>query len=489
MPSTFLSLSSGDYRTDQPKLDGGRITDAKLGPVKGEANVALLEGGTVFFGDFPGQHTFSSTLTPASISQVKTHGVSFLVPMRVPPFNPPSDTVHFDVVISDDPNVVSSGEPDYDSVVARYRSSNGGYFYLELSSLYELPTAGANISLVSSHIGNVVKLFASNVDIDPSSETFAFWRPVYYDEGVFVEYGDWNGSEIRFPRSVSTNTGVDELGNQIITMDGPSMPGVGGFLNHYEVYVGYKSTVSDYGSGGELLHRHSLVSWSGFKYFNGTEILDVPAAGVANIYQNYNKFLVTNGLPSDRPVIVHYRSTNSISGSAWNAELVFPSDFFETGGQTFHPPLTTVIPANTYSEYYHAQVIMGTDPDLENYFTGGDASLEYPDLAYGELEDFGYSRLPVDSPRFWYFNNGVMTNPSPFHALPNTKEVVLTYHSKDSYTGDRRLYVFWRFLYSVGFSSSSSSSSGSFSFSSSSSLSESFSSSSSSSSDSSSSSG
>jgi len=104
---------------------------------------------------------------------------------------------------------------------------------------------------------------------------------------------------------------------------------------------------------------------------------------------------------------------------------------------------------------------MGTDPDLANYFTGGDTTLEYPNLSYTELEDFGYSRLPSDASRFWYFNNGIMMHPSPVHAMPNAKDVTLTYHAENSYSGDRRLYAFWRFLYSAGFSSSSSSSSGS----------------------------
>jgi len=470
MASTFISLSSGDYRTDQPKLDGSRVTDAKLGPVQGEANIALLEGGTVFFGDFPSQHSFLSSLVPAAISQVKTAGVSFLVPMKVPPYNVLYDSVHFDVVISSSAAAVEDGEPDYASIDARYRSVDGGYFYLELSALYELPSEGADISIGSSQIGRIVKLFASNVNIDPSSEMFAFWRPVYYNSGVFVAYGDWNGSEIRFPRSVPSNTGDDSVGNQVVSMNPELIQWTPGLNAHLEVDIGYSG-------GSELLHRDSSLSWSGFKYFNGTEIVDVSSAGVAYAYVDQPKFLVTNGLRSDRPVIVVYRATTSSGSTAWAAELVFPSDFFEAGGQTFHPPVTTNIPAGTYSNYYHAQVIMGTDSDLTSYFVGGDTSLEYPDLTYSELEDFGYSRLPVDAPRFWYFNNGVMVNPSPVHAMPSTKNVTLTYHSENSYSGDRRLYVFWRFLYSDGFSSSSSSSSWSSSLSSSSSNSDSSSSS------------
>lgn len=478
MPSTFLSFSSGDYRTDQPKLDGEHITDVKIGPVKGEANLALLEGGTVFFGEFPGIHTFSPSLVLASISQVRTRGISFLVPMRVPGYTPPNDTVHFDVVISSEANAVESGEPDYELVLARYRSTEGGYFYLELSSLYELPTAGADISFTSTQSGRIVKLFVTNVGIDATYEIFAYWRPMFYSGGSFTGYGEWNGSEIRFPKSIPSNTGTETSGNQIITMNPGLMVWAAGQNAHFEVYAGYESDVSTYTSGGELLHRDSSLVWSGFKYFDGTEVLDVPSTGVPYAYVSQSKFLVTNTLPSDRPIVVHYRAKTSGGSTSWVAELAFPSDFFETGGQTFHPPLTVTIPENTYSEYYHAQVIIGTDPDLADYFAGGDTSLEYPDLSYGGLEDFGYSRMSADSSRFWYFHNGVMTNPAPYHAMPNTKDVVLTYRPENSYSGDRRLYVFWRFLYSVGFSSSSSSSSGSSSFSSSSSNSQSNSSSS-----------
>jgi len=461
MSTTFISLSSGDYRLDDPKIRTDSLTDAKVGSVKGEVSVAMLDGGVAYMGELPPIHSMTSTLNEAAISQVITRGISFLVPITVPAYNVLYDSVHFDVVISGYADVVESGEPDYEKVTGRYKSYDGGYFYLELSSLYDLPSEGADISSGSAQIGRTVKLFASNVDLNMNEDVFAFWRPAYYKLGVFVENGDWNGTEIRFPKSIPTNTGIDPMGNQIITLDHGRMQWAPGNNADFEIYIGYQSNVSDYSSRSELLHRDSSVVRSGFKYFDGSEILDVPAAGVPYASVNQPKFLVTNGLKSDRPVIAIYRAKTTAGNTSWVAELVFPSDFFETGGQTFHPPVTIRIPSGTYSEYYHAQVIMGTDPDLANYFTGGDTSAELPDLGYAELEDFGYSKLSEDASRFWYFNNGIMTNPSPIHAIPNSKDVSLTYHAENSYAGDRRLYVFWRFLYSSGFSSSSFSSSSS----------------------------
>ena len=450
-----------------------RILDARIGGVGKEVSIAYLKGGIVRYGPFPSKTVPTDDLELAVLSPTLVRGIGIDVSLIVPSYDPAFDRCHFEVLVSLNPNAVVTSEPAEADVFARYFSEEPGGWYLEMDSVYALPTAGANVDAGSDQIGKTVRFLAYNIDLDPSVPFYVFWRTRRYSSGSFVVGGMWIGHKVKVLRSRPLNTGDKPTSNQAVDLPLSLVSWPGGQLASVEVYAGPAPSVAQYLAGTvPYVYRNSATNRSGFRWFDGTSMELFPIDGLPDSASTGTAYLITNPIKSETPFFVVYRTAWTGGGSDWTAHIYVPTDAYELPGQDMNVCLKMDVQADQLPNRYHAQVIIGTSYDLRDYFPGGDTSLLLPDMAAPDLLEFGYSWDIADRPNFSVFDGDGLV-PISYAGLDNTRFMLISYISKAAYNGDELLYAFWRYDYDASFSSSSSWSSSSWSSSSNSSSSES----------------
>ena len=416
----------------------GKIIDARIGSAGQDISLAFLEAGDVRFGRLPYRGDLTDALSSAVISLVMIRGVGVEVAMSVPSFSPAYDRVHFEAVVSASESVVVTGEPDESLVAAHYFSELGGPWFIELDDLYEFPSAGAD----STQTGKTVKLLAVNINLDPSQPAYVYWRPRRYKLDAFVSNGPWQAAKIRMFSSLPLNTGALTKSNEAILLQGGRVAWTGNAQFEVEVYTA--------GSPRKLvLSRDSTSNNSGFRYFDGYSFSTITSSGLSySTYGAVDKFLVTNPLESDVPLVVRYRAKYGSSHSAWAASLFVPTDTFNESGHAFSPMVSFDVAANQYPDTYHVQVLLGTNPDLGAYFTAGDINLPMPDLSSPDLLEFADSYDPSYRGRFAVFDPTsndfpVLSDAGINNALP----AKISYFSTSSYMDHKKTYALWRVKY------------------------------------------
>lgn len=417
-------------------------------------------------------------LTPPLVSD----GINLVLEAEclTPPI--PYSYAHLEFILSYNKDFVADGALDVD-ILYKFESVNQDGWFLEYNYIYDFP--GTGYPSYFSFIYMKVKYIALGLDINLSNPLYLFYRSrgcTVSGTNLYLSdsYGDYYGKIIDLKESYFSNTGTSKY-NQIVVdlfpnpSDYGTNPWPTGKNIHYEVYVGSSPSYVSYlnGTAESVLHKDSSVSPSGFLYFDGSSYVGFGPDGIPSSMWQNNVVFITDEVDAQNDLFVVYRSKWDVGTGSWISRILKQKDFVSSPSRLFTPSSSLRIKPNSITQPYFLYVIIGTSPNVEDYFEDGDTT-DYSKIiiGYEGLIDYASTINSSDRSHFYFYRNGSVINPGLF-AFNKDENIDIVYISRNPYMSDEKVYVFWRAQYSAFPSSSSSSLSSSSLSSSSSSLSSS----------------
>ena len=407
--------------------DLNKISHARIDKHNDGLNLALLDSKSVYYGELPKRWDLTDDLVAATVLPSSHVGPIISFDAIIPEFPGGIDRIHFDVAVSSSDQAVSTGVINESLVSSRRLSDAHGGFYVETSGIYHMPTAG----LPSSYSGKSVHVVISNADVDPSNPVYVYWRPRWYASDAFDSNGDFYGMGLHFVKAMSLNTGEESISNQYLSLPASEMSWPAGKDASFEVYYGSR-------------YRDSSVNNSGFRYHDGEDIKLLPQDGIDGLLSGTGVYLLTNPMDISSPMTVRCRAKWDTGQTAWFSMIHFPEEKYSELTALYHYQERISIPKDTYIFNYHVQVILGTSPNLSDYFPGGDTSFEEPDLESMYLYEYSDSGHSSHSGRFTSMDGDYEMGTPSASGFPYDEDAVVTYVSEFPLLSDSEMYVLWR---------------------------------------------
>lgn len=413
-------------------------------------------------------------VSPMTVSDVKpvlvSDGIILILEAECEAIPLGYQNAHMEFVLTYNPDYVIDGALDSD-ILYKFESYKQDGWFIEQDNIYTFP--GSGYTSYQAVRGLSVKHIAMDLDLNLSNDIYMFSRSVgitYNSNNIFLSnsYTNWKGRKLHLYASTLSNTGVNRYCPIAINL----LPEISDYFGswpvdkdvYYEIYVGESGNVTDYtmGSIKPLVHRNSSVSPTGFYFFDGTEIKTFDDDGIPSEYCGNKMFFVTDVVDTKKALFSVYRAFWSGGNSNWIAKALNSFDFVTDTLRPFNTTTRISIKKDTFPSRYHLHVIVGTCPDLKEYFEDEDID-DFSMIRYSfdGLIDYATTLNTSDSLKFEYYYNTRIVNPGSV-GLPNDVDVDVLYTSPQNQDGDENTYVFWRSEYGL-WSSSSSSSSQSFS--------------------------
>ena len=412
---------------------------------------------------------YVSMLTPsvsAIIPPIVSRGINLILESECPPITSPFQYGHLEFVLSYNAMFVKDGAVESD-VLYRFQSVDLDGWFVEKDAIYDMPGTGYDVDYVTYRYK--VKYIATGLDLDLTIPIYFYCRARFLVEtlGEYYltdTYSSYIGKILDTRESYFSNTGSRQV-NQIVV---PLLPAVSdywvnpwpsGRYVHYELYVGKYGSYDQYESTGSWeLYRDSSINPTGFYYFNDLSMVGFGELGIPSAKEWNKAVFITDELDTEKALFAVYRAKWSDGQTGWISQNLNLVDYVSGDlTKSFHPSSEIMVRANTFGSRYDAHVIVGTSPNLVDYFEDEDTD-DFSKIIYSfpGLIEYSYTGNNTDMNRFYYYENGSVTNNMP-NGFDNTVDTEIVYMCSQNYVGEEKLYVFWRFETGVSSSSSSSS--------------------------------
>lgn len=433
--------------------------------LQGDApSIALNDSGDVLTCNVTKYVPLSSASTSSILPPIVSNGINLILESECPELASSFQRAHLEFVLSYNADFVKDGAQE-DDVLYRFESVDPDGWFVETDSIYDMPGSGYTSTYVTYRYR--VKYVATGLTLDLSRPVYFYRRARYVvlTLGMLYltdTYSDYYGKLIDIRESYFSNTGTSQI-NQIAV---PLLPSISDYWSdpwpsdknvHYEVYIGKYGNYSEYSSTGEWeIYKDSSSDPSGFYYFNGLSVVGFGSNGIPSSNEWNKVVFVTDELDSEKALFAVYRAKWDGGQTDWISQSLRLVDYVSNDlSKTFYPTSEITVRANEFSGRYHAHVIVGTDPNLADYFDEDDTD-DFTKLltSFPGLLEYSYSGNVTDVNRFFYYSGGSVKNEA-VNGFDNTIDNVIVYKSSQNYTDDNKVYVFWRFEYDTPISSSS----------------------------------
>lgn len=441
--------------------------DYQIDSIDGSLNIAVNNSGQVLACQ-PSKYISVSSMSVSQISPpIISDGINLILEGECLTLPGGYLYGHFEFVLTYNQDFVTDGSQESD-ILYKFNSFDLDGWFLEFDKIYTMP--GTGYQAIQSTQNWRVKYITTNLDLDLSQKIYLFYRVIgctVSDGKLYLSdtYTDYKGKLLNLESSYFSNTGEDQ-NNQIAINLLPTYtdywvsPWPVGEYIHYEVYVGTSGNPLDYTEGTvtPLLHRDSSISPAGFYYFNGLSFVNFGKSGMASSLCWDRVVFITSSLDAQKALFVIYKAKWSSGDTGWISQAVNPKDFVLSPSKTFNPSSELRIRPNIYPSSYNLHIIVGTSPNLEDYFVDGHTDdFSQIIIGYSGLIEYATTINPSDRSKFFFYRNGSIINPGSY-GFNKTEDVLVTYICSTNYIGNDRVYVFWRVEYGTVPSSSSSSS-------------------------------
>jgi len=450
--------------------------DYQIDSINGKMNIAVNNSGEILACQ-PSKYISISSMSVSQINPpIISNGINLILDGECLTLPGGYSYGHFEFVLTHNSNFVIEGSQESD-ILYKFNSFDLDGWFLEFDKIYTMPGTGYQSTLATQRWR--VKYIATNLDLDLSEKLYLFYRVrgcSIINGKLFLSdtYTDYKGKLVNLESSYFSNTGENQENQIAINLlptytDYWSSPWPAGKYIHYEVYVGTSGNITDYtgGSVKPLLYRDSSVSPAGFYYFDGLSFVNFGESGMSSSLCWKRVVFITSSLNSQEALFVVYKAKWSGGSTGWISQAVNPKDFIISSSKTFNPCSELRIRSGTYPSRYNLHVIVGTSPNLEDYFDGGSTDdFSKIIIGYSGLIEYSTTTNITDRSKFFFYRNGAIINPGDY-GFSQSEDVLVVYRCSVNYTGNDKVYMFWRAEYGTVPSSSSSSSLSSSSYSSS----------------------
>ena len=441
--------------------------DYQIDSINGKMNIAVNNSGEILACQ-PSKYISISSMSVSQINPpIISNGINLILDGECLTLPGGYSYGHFEFVLTHNSNFVIEGSQESD-ILYKFNSFDLDGWFLEFDKIYTMPGTGYQSTLATQRWR--VKYIATNLDLDLSEKLYLFYRVrgcSIINGKLFLSdtYTDYKGKLVNLESSYFSNTGENQENQIAINLlptytDYWSSPWPAGKYIHYEVYVGTSGNITDYtgGSVKPLLYRDSSVSPAGFYYFDGLSFVNFGESGMSSSLCWKRVVFITSSLNSQEALFVVYKAKWSGGSTGWISQAVNPKDFIISSSKTFNPCSELRIRSGTYPSRYNLHVIVGTSPNLEDYFDGGSTDdFSKIIIGYSGLIEYSTTTNITDRSKFFFYRNGAIINPGDY-GFSQSEDVLVVYRCSVNYTGNDKVYMFWRAEYGTVPSSSSSSS-------------------------------
>ena len=425
-----------------------------LGVEDGNLDLTVNDAGQVLRAT-PSKYLPISSWTPSSIRPViMSNGIIMVLMSELPEVPDTYTYAHLEYTLTYNPSFVSDGSPNED-VLYQFSSVDQDGWVMEYTDVYTFPGTG----YTSWHTTRKLRArhIAPDLDLDLEQDLYLFYRSrgcnvIGDDLELSEDYSDYNGNKVNMLSSSFSNTSETRSSQLEINL----LPEISSYYSawpagksvHYEIYIGESGTYSDYSTGGviPLEYADSEISPTGFKYFDGTKFVNLND-GIPSALHGTAVSFTSQVVDTKKSLFAIYRAKWSGGSTNWISKVISSHNVIDSTTKVFTPNAYTFIEAGTYQAGYHMHMIVGTSPDIAEYFDDG-LTDDFSKINYqfDGLVDYASTINVSDLGRFSYYKDGVIGAPDQF-GFEHDSDISLTYASAQNYTNDDQLYVFWRAEY------------------------------------------
>lgn len=405
---------------------------------------------------------YVSGIIPSTVSD----GINLILESECPTIISPFQYAHLEFVLSYNANFVKDGASESD-VLYRFESLDPDGWFVELDSTYDFPGTGYTSTYAAYRYR--VKYVATGLDLNLSNKIYFYYRARYVslvlgDIYLSNTYSSYVGKILDMRESYYSNTGSHQTNQIVVNLataisDYWSYPWPVGKNINYEIYIGKYGNHDTYEATGDYEeYRDSSIDPAGFYYFNGLSNVGFGENGMPGVNGGNKITYLTDELDVEKALFAVYRAKWAGGQTGWISQSLKLVDYVsDDPDKTFFPSSEITIRANTFNDRYHVHVIVGTSPNLVDYFDEEETN-DFADLSiyFPGLIEYSYTGNSTDRSKFYYYSNESVKNVGS-NGFNNTIDNRITYISATNYSGEDKLYVFWRFQYESGTPSSSAS--------------------------------